>query len=166
MPAREVLPHLACVLSGLGVALSRALPFSTGHAAHAGCGSILLALGAAGLVLPAQQTGKGWRGGWNLGTEPGQGGVNHRAYHDQGVSIMAEPTARALEPAPGAHPRSPLWVRTPGLTWEEKVAQAGPRPEEDWGRLLLAVAKEFAEGILTPRELAEVAVAVAKASGR
>ena len=43
MPARVMLLHLACVLSGLGVALAGALLASTGHAAHAVCGGALLA---------------------------------------------------------------------------------------------------------------------------
>jgi hypothetical protein len=43
--------RLACVLSGLGVALAKALLFSTGHAAHAVCGAILFALEAAGVEL-------------------------------------------------------------------------------------------------------------------
>src|SRR5262249_23246515 len=42
MPPREMLLRLACVLSGLGVALAGALLFSTGHAAHAVCGGALL----------------------------------------------------------------------------------------------------------------------------
>ena len=51
MPAREMLLHLACVVSGLGVVLAGALWFSTGHAAHAVCGGILFALGATGVGL-------------------------------------------------------------------------------------------------------------------
>jgi hypothetical protein len=34
MPAREMLLHLACVLSGLGVSLAEVLLFSSGHAVH------------------------------------------------------------------------------------------------------------------------------------
>ena len=63
MPTREVLLHLAFVLSGLGVALAGALLFSTGHAAHAVCGSILFALGAAGVGLQGWHAVKGLRGG-------------------------------------------------------------------------------------------------------
>jgi len=43
-----MLLRLACMLSGLGVALAGALLFSTGHAAHAACGGTLFPLGAAG----------------------------------------------------------------------------------------------------------------------
>jgi hypothetical protein len=55
MPAREMLPLLECVVSGLGVAVAGALWFPTGHPAHAVCGGILFALGAAGVGL------QGWR---------------------------------------------------------------------------------------------------------
>jgi hypothetical protein len=58
-----MLLRLACVLSGLGVALARALLFSTGHAAHAACGGILFALGAAGVGLQGWHAVKRLRGG-------------------------------------------------------------------------------------------------------
>src|SRR5262249_38936553 len=51
MPVREMLLHLACVLSGLGVCLSGALLTSTGHAAHAVGGVTLVPLGAVGVGL-------------------------------------------------------------------------------------------------------------------
>jgi hypothetical protein len=51
MPAREMLLHPACVVSGLGVALAGALLFSAGHAARAVSGGMLFALGAAGVGL-------------------------------------------------------------------------------------------------------------------
>jgi hypothetical protein len=63
MPAREMLLHLACVLSGLGVSLTGALLFSTGHAAHAVCGGALFALGAAGVGLQGRHAVKRLRGG-------------------------------------------------------------------------------------------------------
>jgi hypothetical protein len=62
MPARELLLHLACVLSGLGVCLAGALLFSTGHAAHAVCGGTLFALGAAGVGLQGWHAVKRLRG--------------------------------------------------------------------------------------------------------
>jgi len=46
-----MLLHLACVLPSRGVALPAALLFSAGHAAHAACGALLFALGAAGVGL-------------------------------------------------------------------------------------------------------------------
>jgi hypothetical protein len=52
LPARETLLHLACVASGLGVALVGALLFSTGNAALAVGSGQLFALGAAGLAPP------------------------------------------------------------------------------------------------------------------
>jgi hypothetical protein len=49
MPAREMPLHLACAVTGLGVALAGALLFSSGHAAHVVSGGLLFALGAAGV---------------------------------------------------------------------------------------------------------------------
>jgi hypothetical protein len=49
MPVREMLLHLACVVSGLGVCLAGALLFSTGHAAHAVAGGLFFAMGALGV---------------------------------------------------------------------------------------------------------------------
>jgi hypothetical protein len=63
MPAREMLLHLACVLSGLGVALAGALLFSTGHAAHAVCGDFLFALGASCVEVQCWHAVKRLRGG-------------------------------------------------------------------------------------------------------
>jgi hypothetical protein len=63
MPAREMLLHLACVLSCLGVALAGALLASTGHAAHVACGGILFALGAVGVGLQGWHAVKRLRGG-------------------------------------------------------------------------------------------------------
>jgi hypothetical protein len=63
MPAREMLLHLACVLSGRGVALAGALLFSTGQAAHAVCGGTPFALGAAGVGLQNWHALKRLRGG-------------------------------------------------------------------------------------------------------
>jgi hypothetical protein len=51
------------VLSWLGVALAGALWFSTGHAAHAVCGGLLGALGAAGVGLQGWHAAKRLRGG-------------------------------------------------------------------------------------------------------
>jgi hypothetical protein len=57
--------RLACVLSGLGVALDGALLLSTGHAAHAACGVIFFALGAAGVGLQGWHAVKRLQvGGW------------------------------------------------------------------------------------------------------
>jgi hypothetical protein len=53
MPAREMLLHLACVLSGLGVCLAGALLLSSGHAAHVAAGCVFFAMGALGV---------GWQG--------------------------------------------------------------------------------------------------------
>jgi hypothetical protein len=58
-----MLLHLACVLSGLGVALTRALLCSTGHAAHVVCGGILFALGAACVEVQSWHAVKRLRGG-------------------------------------------------------------------------------------------------------
>ena len=58
-----MLLRLACVLSGLGVALAGALLFSTGHAAQAVCGGTLFALGAAGVGLQGWHAVKRLRGG-------------------------------------------------------------------------------------------------------
>ena len=63
MPAREMLLHLGCVACGLDVCLAGALLASTGHAAHAVCGCILLALGAAGVGLQGWHAAKRLRGG-------------------------------------------------------------------------------------------------------
>ena len=63
MAAREMLLHLACVLSALGVSLAGALLFSTGQAAHAVCGGILFALGAAGVGLQGWHAVRRRRGG-------------------------------------------------------------------------------------------------------
>jgi hypothetical protein len=63
MPARELLLHPACGLSGLGVALAGALLFATGHAAHAVCGGTLFAPGAAGVGLQGWHAVKRLRGG-------------------------------------------------------------------------------------------------------
>jgi hypothetical protein len=62
MPAREMLLHLACVLSGLGVALAGTLLSSTGHAAHVVCGALLFALGAVGVGLQGWHAAKQLRG--------------------------------------------------------------------------------------------------------
>jgi hypothetical protein len=62
MPAREMLLHLACVVSGLAVALAGSLLFSTGHAAHAVCSGILFALGAVGVGLQGWHAVKRLRG--------------------------------------------------------------------------------------------------------
>ena len=58
-----MLLHLACVLSGLGVALVGALLCSSGHAAHVVAGGLLFALGAAGAGLEGWQAVKRLRGG-------------------------------------------------------------------------------------------------------
>jgi hypothetical protein len=76
MPAREMLLHLACVVTGLGVALAGALLFPTGHAAHADCGGILFALGTAGVGL------QGWHAVKRLSANAasgcdGQSGLGH-----------------------------------------------------------------------------------------
>ena len=62
MPAREMLLHLACVVTGLGVCLAGALLTSTGHAAHAVCGGVLFALGATGVGLQGWHALKRLRG--------------------------------------------------------------------------------------------------------
>ena len=63
MPPRAMLLHLACVLSGLGVALAGALLASSGHAAHVVSGGIFFALGAAGIGLQSWLAVKRLRGG-------------------------------------------------------------------------------------------------------
>ena len=63
MPAREMPPHPACVLSGLGVALVGALLHSAGHSAHAVGGGAHIALGAAGVGLQGWHAVKRLRGG-------------------------------------------------------------------------------------------------------
>ena len=63
MPAREMLLHLACVLSGLGVCLAGALLLASGHAARVVAGCTLFALGAAGVGLQGWHAGKRLRGG-------------------------------------------------------------------------------------------------------
>jgi hypothetical protein len=63
VPTRAVLLHLACMLSGLEVALAGALLFATGHAAHAVCGGTLFALGAAGFGVQGWHAVKRPRGG-------------------------------------------------------------------------------------------------------
>jgi hypothetical protein len=78
MPAREMLLHLACMLSGLGVVLAGAGLCSTCHAAHAVCGGILFALGAAGVGLQGWhavkrlRAEKGRRKGGGRGEAPGR----------------------------------------------------------------------------------------------
>jgi hypothetical protein len=62
MPAREMLLHLACVVSGLGVALAGALFFSTGHPAHVVVGCIFFAMGTAGVGLQGWHAVKRLRG--------------------------------------------------------------------------------------------------------
>jgi hypothetical protein len=63
MPAREVLLHLACVLSGLGVALAGGLLFSAGPPAHAACGGARFVLGVAGVGLQGWHAVKRRAGG-------------------------------------------------------------------------------------------------------
>jgi hypothetical protein len=65
MPARETLLHLACVVSGLAVALAGALLASTGHAAHAVCGGIPFTLRAAGVGMQGWYAAKRLRGAVN-----------------------------------------------------------------------------------------------------
>ena len=63
MPAREMLLHLACVVTGLGVCLAGALMASTGHTAHVVAGGILFAMGAVGVGWQGWEAVKRQRGG-------------------------------------------------------------------------------------------------------
>jgi hypothetical protein len=67
VPAREILLHLACVLSGFGVALAGTLLCFSGHAVHTICGVILFTLGAVGVGLQGRHAVLGRR------TAPGEG---------------------------------------------------------------------------------------------
>jgi len=64
VPARDMLLHLACVVAGLGVSLTGALVFSSGHAAHViSGGALFFALGAADVEVQGWHAAKRLRAG-------------------------------------------------------------------------------------------------------